>query len=169
MNELDLQDKYLINFLCTQPDGLLYKEVKANTVSRQFLIVEDLKHFISETSLNKDNYRKLLRKFDSEKKLLDAFMEFINVRIKSSMNMAIFINGNKTVTFEGVTLYLFYPSGSEFKEDQLFNENIFSVVQELPYTFRHEGKQLYSFRPDLSFFLNGIYLGYSELKSKYNI
>ena len=46
--------------------------------------------------------------------------------------MAIFINGNKTVTFEGVTLYLFYPSGSEFKEDQLFNENIFSVVQELP-------------------------------------
>jgi type I restriction enzyme R subunit len=34
MNELDLQDKYLINFLCTQPDGLLYKEVKENTVSR---------------------------------------------------------------------------------------------------------------------------------------
>ena len=91
MNELDLQDKYLINFLCTQPDGLLYKEVKANTVSRQFLIVEDLKHFISETSLNKDNYRKLLRKFNSEKALLDAFTEFINGRIKSSMNMAIFL------------------------------------------------------------------------------
>ena len=168
MNELDLQDKYLIDFLCVRQDGLLYKEVKANTVSRQFFIVEDLKQFLSETSLNKDNYRKLLRKFSSEKELLDSFMDFLNGRIKSSMNMAIFINSNKTVTFEGITLYLFYPTGSEFNEDQLFNENIFSIVQELPYTFRYEGKQLYSFRPDLSFFLNGIYLGYSELKSNYN-
>jgi len=168
MNELDLQDKYLINFLCERQDGLLYKEVKANTVSRQFFIVEDLKQFLSETSLNKDNYRKLLKKFGSEKELLDAFMDELNERIKSSKNMAIFINSNKTVTFEGITLYLFYPTGSEFSEDKLFNENIFSVVQELPYTFKYEGKQLYSFRPDLSFFLNGIYLSYSELKSNYN-
>lgn len=168
MNELDLQDKYLINFLCERPDGLLYKEVKANTVSRQFFIVEDLKQFLSQTSLNKDNYKKLLKKFGSEKDLLDSFMDFLNARIKSSMNMAIFINSNKTVTFEGVTLYLFYPTGSEFKEDTLFNENIFSVVQELPYKFHYQGKQLYSFRPDLTFFLNGIFLGYSELKSNYN-
>lgn len=168
MNELDLQDKYLINFFCDRTDGLRYKEVKANTVSRQFFVVEDLKQFLSETSLNKDNYRKLLKKFSSEKELLDAFMDFLNGRIKSSMNMAIFINNNKTVNFEGVTLYLFYPTGSEFSEDKLFNENIFSVVQELPYSFKYEGKQLYSFRPDLSFFLNGIYLGYSELKSNYN-
>ena len=168
MNELDLQDKYLINFFCERADGLQYKEVKANTVSRQFFIVEDLKHFLSETSLNKDNYRKLLRKFGTEKELMEAFMDFLNSRIKSSMNMAIFINSNKSVTFEGVTLYLFYPTGSEFNEDKLFNENIFSVVQELPYTFKYQGKQLYSFRPDLSFFLNGIYLGYSELKSNYN-
>ena len=63
MNELDLQNKYLINFLCEREDGLHYKEVKANTVSSQFFVVEDLKHFISETKLNKDNYRKLLRKF----------------------------------------------------------------------------------------------------------
>ena len=168
MNELDLQDKYLINFFCERADGLQYKEVKANTVSRQFFIVEDLKHFLSETSLNKDNYRKLLRKFGNEKELMEAFMDFLNGRIKSSMNMAIFINSNKSVTFEGVTLYLFYPTGSEFNEDKLFNENIFSVVQELPYTFKYQGKQLYSFRPDLSFFLNGIYLGYSELKSNYN-
>jgi type I restriction enzyme R subunit len=60
MNEPDLQDKYLINFFCERADGLQYKEVKAKTVSRQFFSVEDLKHFLSETSLNKDNYRKLL-------------------------------------------------------------------------------------------------------------
>ena len=168
MKELDLQDKYLINFLCERPDGLRYKEAKANTVSTQFFIVEDLKHFVSETELNKGNYKKLLKKFKSEKDLLNALTLFLDEKIKSSMNMAIFINTFKSVTFEGVKLHLFYPSGSEFEEDNLFDQNVFSVVQELPYSFRYEGKQHFSFRPDLSFFLNGIFLGYSELKSNWN-
>jgi len=168
MKELDLQDKYLINFLCERPDGLHYKEAKANTVSPQFFIVEDLKYFISETELNKSNYKKLLKKFSSEKDLLNAFTLFLDEKIKSSMNMAIFINTNKSVTFEGIKLHLFYPSGSEFEEDKLFEQNIFSVVQELPYSFKYEGKLHFSFRPDLSFFLNGIFLGYSELKSNWN-
>ncbi len=168
MKELDLQDKYLVNFLTERPDGLRYKEVKANTISSKLFVVEDLKYFISQTKLNKDNYRKLLRKFNNENDLLDKLMDFLNQRIKESMNMAIFINNNKSVTFEGIKLHLFYPSGSETHEDKLFDENIFSVVQELPYSFKHDGRQIYSFRPDLSFFLNGIYLGYSELKSNYN-
>lgn len=168
MQELDLQEKYLINFLCEHPDGLQYKEAKANTVSPQFFIVEDLKEFLSETTLNKDNYKKLLRKFETEKTLFDKLIPFLDERIKSSANMALFFNNNKTVTFEGISLHLFYPSGSETYEDKLFEQNIFSVVQELPYTFRYDGKQRFSFRPDLSFFLNGVYLGYSELKSSYN-
>ena len=168
MKELDLQDKYLINFLCERPDGLQYKEAKANTVSSNFFIVEDLRHFLSETTLNKSNYRKLLKKFGGEKELMDALTEFLDDKVKSSMNMAIFINSNKSVTFEGIKLHLFYPSGSEIDEDNLFNQNIFSVVQEMPYTFKYEGKQRFSFRPDLSFFLNGIFLGYSELKSNWN-
>ncbi len=168
MKELDLQGKYLVNFLCERPDGLHYREAKANTVSPQFFIIEDLKHFISETELNKGNYKKLLRKFNSEKDLLNAFALFLDEKIKSSMNMAVFINTYKSVTFEGVKLHLFYPSGSEFEEDKLFEQNIFSVVQELPYSFKYEGKQHFSFRPDLSFFLNGIFLGYSELKSNWN-
>jgi len=167
MKELDLQDKYLINFFCERPDGLQYKEAKANTISANFFIMEDLKQFISETTLNKSNYKKLLKKFDSEKSLLEAFTAFLDEKIKSSMNMAIFINTNKSVTFEGVKLHLFYPSGSEMEEDKLFDKNIFSVVQELPYTFKYDGKKSFSFRPDLSFFLNGIYLGYSELKSNW--
>ena len=61
MKELDLQEKYLIHFFTERADGLQYKEVKANTVSTKFFIVEDLKNFISETSLNKESYKKLLR------------------------------------------------------------------------------------------------------------
>ncbi len=168
MTELDLQDKYLINFLCKRTDGLQYNEAKANTVSANFFVIEDLKNFLSQTDLNKASYKKLLRKFPSEKEMLQAFTEFLDERISSSMNMAIFINSNQTVTFEGIKLHLFYPSGTETHGDKLFDQNIFSVVQELPYTFRHKDKQLFSFRPDLTFFINGIYLGYGELKSNYN-
>lgn len=168
MKELDLQDKYIVNFLCKRADGLHYNEAKANTVSTNFFVLEDLKGFLSDTDLNRTNYKKLLRKFNSEKELLSAFTAFLDDRISSSMNMAIFINNNQSVTFEGIKLHLFYPSGTETHGDKLFDQNIFSVVQELPYTFRHNGKQLFSFRPDLTFFINGIYLGYSELKSNYN-
>ena len=168
MKELDLQNKYLINFLCKSVDGLKYNEAKANTVSSNFFVIEDLKYFLSETELNKSNYKTLLRKFNSEKELLNSFTDFLDERIRSSMNMAIFINNNQSVTFEGYKLHLFYPSGTETYGDKLFNQNIFSVVQELPYTFKYKDNQLFSFRPDLTFFLNGIYIGYSELKSNYN-
>lgn len=169
MKELDLQDKYLIHFLTERTDGLNYKEVKANTVSSKFFVVEDLKNFISETSLNKDNYRKLLRSYSNDEKLLlNEFMDFLNDKIKSSMNMAIFINNNRSVTFKSYKIHLFYPSGTVSSEDKFFDENLFSVVQELPYTYKHEGKIYFSFRPDITFFLNGIFLGYSELKSNWN-
>lgn len=170
MKELDLQEKYVIHFITGRTDGLNYKEVKANTVSPQFFVVEDLKSFISETSLNRENYSKLLRqKFaNDEKALMTSFMNFLNDKIKSSMNMAVFINNNRSLTFEGYKLHLFYPSGTVSAEDSLFEENIFSVVQELPYTYKNEGKNYFSFRPDLTFFLNGIFLGYSELKSNWN-
>ena len=169
MQELDLQDKYLVHFFCERPDGLQYKEAKANTVSQKFFINEDLKQFISETSLNKDNYKKLLKKFgNDEKALIESFTNFLDEKVKSSMNMALFINNNKSVTFEGIKIHLFYPSGSETHEDKLFDENIFSIVQELPYAFRYDSKVKFSFRPDLSFFLNGIFFGYSELKSNWN-
>jgi len=170
MKELDLQEKYVIHFIAGRTDGLNYKEVKANTVSPQFFIVEDLKSFISETSLNKASYTKLLRhKFgNNEKALMSSFMDFLNEKIKSSMNMAVFINNNRSLTFEGYKLHLFYPSGSVSSENTLFNENLFSVVQELPYSYKYEGKNYFSFRPDLTFFLNGIFLGYSELKSNWN-
>jgi len=170
MNELDLQGGYLLNFLCNRTDGLGYKEVTANTVSTNFVIEEDLRSFLSKTSFNQANYRKLLRnKYgNNEQTLLSELIAFLLDRMKSSANMALFFNNNKNFTFQGLTFTLFAPSGSELKGDKDFADNIFSVVQELPYKYKHHGKSLYSFRPDLTFFLNGFYLGYSELKSNWN-
>nr|WP_316348351.1 DEAD/DEAH box helicase family protein [Desulfuromonas acetoxidans] len=165
MNELHLQDKFLVPFLV---DELGYQEVKANTVSNSLIIEEDLQAFISDTALNRKAYESLLRKYKGdEAKLLADLIELIQERIGASRNSALFLNQNKSVTLEGVKLHLYYPSGSITHGDEPFEENIFSVVQELPYKYRHQGKTLFSFRPDLCFFVNGIYFGYSELKSNY--
>lgn len=79
--------------------------------------------------------------------------------------MALFINANKSVTLQGIKLHLFYTDDSVIHNSSLFKQNIFSVVQELPYKYNYQNKQIFSFRPDICLFVNGIYLGYSELKS----
>jgi type I restriction enzyme R subunit len=172
MKELQLQDKYLMHFLAQRTDGLQYQEVKANTVSADKLVIEeDLLVFLRETKLNKDSFRKVVRKHfgNDERALLADFLEnIVTKRMETTMNTAIFINNNKTVTFKGEKFHLFYPSETQTSDDALFDENIFSVVQEMTYTFWYQKKRIYSFRPDISFFVNGIYLGYSELKSVYN-
>lgn len=166
MNELHLQDKFLVPFIV---DGLGYREVKANTISSSLIIEEDLQAFISDTTLNHKAYDKLLRKYKGDRKqLLGDLIKLIQERIGSSRNTALFLNQNKSVTLKGIKLNLFYPSGSFIHGDAPFAENLFAVVQELPYKYNYQGKKLFSFRPDLCFFVNGIFFGYSELKSNYN-
>jgi len=165
MNELHLQDKFLIPFF---REGLGYKEVKANTVTQALIIEEDLQAFISGTELNKKPYEALLKKYrGDEKLLLQELIVLIQERIASSRNMALFINANKSISLQGIKLHLFYTGDSVIHDNALFDENIFSVVQELPYKYSYQDKQVFSFRPDIVLFVNGIYLGYSELKNNY--
>ncbi len=165
MNELHLQDKFLLPFF---KDVLVYQEVKANTVSNSLVIEEDLEAFISQTGLNQKPYETLLKKYGGDRqKLLADLIALIQERVALSRNTAIFLLANRSITLQGEKLYLFYTGDSVIHDNLLFDQNIFSVVQELPYKYSFEGKQIFSFRPDLCFFLNGIYLGYSELKSNY--
>ena len=165
MNELHLQDKFLIPFFW---EYLGYNEVKANTVTQTLIIEEDLQAFIEGSSLNQKPYEALLKKYKNDKKaLLQDLMALIAERVASSRNMALFINANKSITLAGIKLHLFYTNDSVIYGNALFEENIFSVVQELPYKFNYQGSQLFAFRPDIVTFVNGLYLGYSELKSNY--
>lgn len=165
MNELHLQDRFLVPFVT---ESLGYREVKANTVSNSLIIEEDLEAFISDTELNRKPYQTLFSKYGGDRqRLLADLIELIQERSASSRNMALFFNANKSVTLQGVKLHLFYPSDSVIRGDHLFEQNIFSVVQELPYKYTWQDQRIFAFRPDLTFFLNGIYLGYSELKSNY--
>jgi len=164
MSELHLQDKFLIPFFKRE---LGYQEVKANTIAPNTLIIEeDLQAFIATTTLNAKPYKTLLRKYSGDAPaLLADLIALIQERIASSRNMALFINANKSVTLQGVKLHLFYTDDSVIHGSDLFTQNIFSVVQELPYKYRYNNKKVFSFRPDITLFVNGLYLGYSELKS----
>lgn len=165
MNELHLQDKFLLPFF---RENLGYREVKANTVTNSLIIEEDLQEFISSTELNKRPYEALLKKYGGNRsRLLDDLIELIKERSGSCRNMALFLNANKSITLNGIKLNLFYPGDSVIHDNELFDQNIFSVVQELPYKYNYQGEQIFSFRPDIALFVNGIYLGYSELKSNY--
>ncbi len=162
MNETHLQERFVVPFLI---DALGYQEVKANTVSSSLIIEEDLETFIGQTELNQKSYNTLVRKYGGKREqLLSDLIALIQERVSSSRNMALFLNANKSVTLQGITLYLFYTADSPIYENRLFDQNIFSVVQELPYIYKYNDHSIYSFRPDLCFFVNGIYSGYSELK-----
>jgi type I restriction enzyme R subunit len=168
-HELLLQNDYLIDFLTKRKDNLGYKEVKANIINLTYLMIpDDLLTFLRETDLNRKQFQVLLRKFGGdERALIDAFMSFLNDKIGPSRNMAVFINNHHKTTFKGVELYLYYKSGSELHEDKYYHQNIHSVAQEMPYQYQSHGQKI-SFRPDLTFFVNGLYIGYSELKSTYS-
>lgn len=168
MTELELQGQYVMDFFCHRDDGLGFREVKNNAVSPDLFIPGDLLEFLKENS--KKQWQNLLRKSDyngDEQKLLRAVMDDIRSRIEVSANVAVFLNKNRTITFGGETLQLIYVSGTELTGDEDFKKNIFSAVEEVSYSFHHEGKKVFAFRPDLSFFVNGIFLGYAELKSNF--
>jgi type I restriction enzyme R subunit len=120
MNELHLQDKFLIPFF---RESLGYQEVKANTVGNSLIIEEDLQAFIAETTLNKKPYQTLLRKYRGDRRqLLADLIELIQERSGSSRNMALFLNANKSVTLQGVKLHLFYTADSALHDNALFDQ-----------------------------------------------
>lgn len=168
MIELELQGEYVMDFFCRRQDGLGFREVKNNAVSPDLFIPADLLEFLRTNSAKQ--WKNLLRKSEyagDEQLLLHQVMETIKEKIEASANVAIFLNKNRSISFGGETLQLLYVSGTELRGDEDFQKNIFSAVEEMTYSFHHEGKKAFAFRPDLSFFINGIFLGYAELKSNF--
>ena len=171
MTELELQGEYVMDFFCRRNDGLGFREVKNNAVTSDLFIPADLKEFLKENS--RVSWNNLLKRSEyngDEQKLIRDIIDDIRRKIETSANVAIFLNSttkNKPYSFGGETLKLLYVSGTELRGDEDFEKNIFSAVEEMTYSFHHEGKRIFAFRPDLSFFINGIFLGYAELKSNF--
>lgn len=167
MIEKNIQSSYLMDFLCRRQDGLGYREVKCTTVNNDLFIPADLLEFLKTNS--RRQWNNVVKKNDGDEKLaLDLLMEEIKARLKDATNVAVFLNRNKSITFQGESLQLIYVSGSELRGDEDFKKNIFSASEEVSYTFKLDDRKIFSIRPDVSFFVNGIFLGYLELKSPFN-
>lgn len=167
MIEKNIQASYVMDFLCRRQDGLGYREVKCTTVNNDLFIPADLLEFVSTNSPRE--WKKIVKKYDGDERLaLTALMEEIKGRLKDATNVAVFFNRNRSITFEGESIQLIYVSGSELRGDEDFKKNIFSASEEVSYTFKYAGEKIFTIRPDISFFVNGIFLGYLELKSPFN-
>ena len=148
MTELELQSEYVMDFFCRRADGLGFREIKNNAVSPDLFIPANLYEFLKENS--RKAWNNLLKKSEyngDEQKLLRAIMDMIREKIEASANVAIFLNKNRTITFEGETLQLIYVSGSELRGDEDFNKNIFAAVEELFIPPRRQKDILISPRP----------------------
>lgn len=166
MNERKIQRDYVMTFLTEKEDkgGLGYTSHPSNMVTKDLFILADLSDFIKKS--DKDVYNNLVKLYSGdEKKMLRELANTIREKILSAQNVATFLNGNKTITFGHETVPLFYFSGSTLNEDEDFNNNIFTAVEEVGHTLTIADKSIYSFRPDISFFVNGIFIGYLELKT----
>ena len=138
MIELDLQHGPVMDFLCRKAEGLQYREVKNSCVNNRLFIPSDLKEFIKTSSPHA--WKALLSKYsNNEDVLLDAIMSEIERRIKNKANIATFFNTNANITFEGEEICLMYRSGTELTGDAQFQNNIFSAVEEMYYTYKHNG------------------------------
>ena len=156
-------------FICRREEegGLGYRETQANVVSYDLFIPMHLAEFVSNSSPMA--WKALVRKYkNDEPKLVRALIEEIKQRMLESSNAATFLNKNRSITFEGENLQLFYVSGTEINGDKDFKKNIFAAVEEMKHNIVCDGMTLERLRPDISFFVNGIFLGYLELKSVTN-
>ena len=167
MDERTIQHNYVMEYLCRREDegGLGYRKSSNNIVNNGLFIPSELSEFIRKSV--PAAWNSILKKFDNDELALqNALMEEVRTRMMDAQNVATFLNKNKTITFSGETIPLFYVSGTELRGDEDFKKNIFSAVEESSHKFTLEGKKLCtSIRPDITFFLNGIFIGYLELKS----
>ena len=160
MNERTIQHDYVMKFICGREEdgGLGYRETGNNVVSNDLFIPAHLAEFISNSE--PEVWRRLLSLYKSdEQALLTDLKEEIKARYLDSQNAATFFNKNREINFGGERVPLYYVSGTELREDEDFKKNIFAAVEESSHTVLHNNSKLYTVRPDVTFYLNGIYLG----------
>ena len=165
MDERKIQKDYVMNYICRREDegGLGYRNTAPNIVDNGMFIPSVLAEFLS-TSQPKE-WGRLLRKFNNDEKALqNALIDTIRDKVVDKQNVAIFFNTYKSITFGGEQLTLFFVPGTELRGDLDFKKNIFSAVEESSHKKKFNGTEITSIRPDITFYLNGIFLGYMELK-----
>ncbi len=166
MNEQKIQHEYVMEFLCRleEQGGLGYRNVSNIVVSNDLFIPSIMGEFVRNSQ--PETWDRLLKKFNhNEYALQIALKDKVKETLLDAQNVATYINTHKSITFEGEKVWLFYVSGTELNGDEEFKNNIFCAVEESSHNLKVGDIKLYTIRPDIMFFVNGIYFGYMELKS----
>lgn len=166
MDERQLQRNYVMEFFCRKEEegGLGYRNVTSSQVHPDLFIPSDMEDFLKQS--DEAMWNRMVTRYKGNKEaMLADLRKVIKSKILSAKNVATFLNSTKTIGFADETVPLFYVSGSELHGDDDFKKNIYSAVEECSHIFSFGEKKVYAFRPDISFFLNGIFIGYMELKT----
>ena len=166
MDERKIQHDLVMQFFSRREDegGLGYRQVSSNIVSNDLFIPSLLGEFVKTSK--PEVWERLLRQHgNDEQELQTALKDKVKATLLDAQNVATFINTHRTITFEGESIPLLYVSGAELRGDEDFKKNIFAVVEESNHNVMLGNEKIYGIRPDITFFLNGIYIGYLELKT----
>ncbi|MBC7476385.1 MAG: type I restriction endonuclease subunit R, partial [Candidatus Sericytochromatia bacterium] len=164
--EANFQEGRIVGFF-TQ--SLNWKEGLREEIDKErFIIPSDVAWFLKEGNIsNKKSFNNLIKSYGTDEKLVEAFInEALIPKITSSVNAAFILK--QQISFKGQIFTLFNEPnivGAGSDADESFDKNVFKVIQEAIFErkFDNISKRL-NRKPDLTFFINGIYFSYSELK-----
>lgn len=169
--ESDFQNGVFIPYLSAPPpDGLDWILGKpADIDAARWIVPGDLLHFLREgCSLNAAAYAKVVKGYDSDTAFLQAFLtEVLLPKIEAKANAAFVLR--ESLTFAGQSFVLWNEApraGADSRAADLFGKNFLRAIPEAIFErhFPHSNKRIRR-RPDLVFFVNGLYLAYAELKT----
>lgn len=141
--------------------------VDAKGEERDWYCRRDLLAFLMSPA-NAGAFALARRQFCSDGEFLDEFVrQALLPKLMSSADSIPALR--ESVSFAGQTFCLWAPApraGDARGQGLAFGANVLRVVDELPFkrSFRNAGQKV-SRRPDLAFFVNGLYLSYAELKN----
>lgn len=172
-SEIAFQREIVLKFLTDKVYGLGYKQVSANTIDNRLIIESDVIDFL-KTPQNEENYQLALKDYKGDEELFHQDYISEVARQAYRRQSTVFFFQDQTMTFKtplgnSYSFIVFNTAkvklGHSITTDPDFSQNIFSVVEELTFLFE-EGNILIRKRPDLCFFLNGVYIDLLELKKE---
>lgn len=145
--------------------SLGYEEKKSQTIYKGLVIKDDLLRILTSPR-NINSFKKIVKdEFNNdESSFMNEFCEFvIDECFSERINTALFLQKQK-IKFKSEIFTLFFPHGSPGGQCH-FHENIFSIAEELVYqpNLPYPHKK-FNRRPDLVFYVNGLYFSMMELK-----
>lgn len=169
--EIDFQNGVFIPYL-TAPrplglDWILGKPTDIDPV--RWLVPADLSQFLREgCPLNASAFAKAVKAYDSDADFLRAFLcEALLPKIEAKANAAFVLR--ESLSFAGQSFVLWNEApraGADSAAAHLFQKNLLRVIPEATFERRFaQGNKRIRRRPDLVFFVNGLYLAYAELKT----